>query len=393
MEVPINFALTGRGFTGHEHYPELKIINMNGRLYDPVIGRFFSPDKYVANSSFTQDFNRYSYARNNPLHYTDPSGEIIIPILIGAFVGAMINVVANLNNMDNIWQGFGFAAIGALAGGLGAGIGAGTAVAAAGGSFIAGFMGKASVTAIGFGAGFGSGFAGGFAGGFTGGFITGAGNTWLQGGSFGQGLGNGMKSGMISGFISGATAGIAGGIKGMKTKGIFYKGLDELGLNAGGPIPDANINSAFLAEAKEVWFNGAPDPLAYIIDNGSVTGNYPGAAIPDFKNGLFSGKGTLYFNKELAFTSAEKLFRTMGHELVHLSQFAGLAGESARLWKLDIFRDMLDHHAVKYTNLLGGNYWDSSLDLPWQNIFPQHYNTMDYKKFSWTHNYLFKWPF
>jgi RHS repeat-associated protein len=72
-----NFTLTNRGFTGHEHYPYLKIINMNGRLYDPVIGRFFSPDQYVANSSFTQDFNRYSYARNNPLHYIDPSGQFI----------------------------------------------------------------------------------------------------------------------------------------------------------------------------------------------------------------------------------------------------------------------------------------------------------------------------
>jgi len=48
---------------------------MNGRLYDPVIARFFSPDKYVANSTFTQDFNRYSYARNNPLMYVDPSGQ------------------------------------------------------------------------------------------------------------------------------------------------------------------------------------------------------------------------------------------------------------------------------------------------------------------------------
>jgi len=50
---------------------------MNGRLYDPVIGRFFSPDKYVANSSFTQDFNRYTYARNNPLMYTDPDGDFL----------------------------------------------------------------------------------------------------------------------------------------------------------------------------------------------------------------------------------------------------------------------------------------------------------------------------
>jgi hypothetical protein len=35
-----------------------EIINMNGRLYDPVIGRFFSPDKFVANSSFTQDIQK-----------------------------------------------------------------------------------------------------------------------------------------------------------------------------------------------------------------------------------------------------------------------------------------------------------------------------------------------
>jgi RHS repeat-associated protein len=73
----LTFGITDRGFTGHEHYPQFKIINMNGRLYDPVIGRFFSPDKYVANSSFTQDFNRYTYARNNPLMYTDPDGEFI----------------------------------------------------------------------------------------------------------------------------------------------------------------------------------------------------------------------------------------------------------------------------------------------------------------------------
>ena len=80
------FTLINRGFTGHEHYPQFKIINMNGRLYDPVIGRFFSPDKYVANSSFTQDFNRYSYARNNPLHYTDPSGHKITGYDIFSFI-------------------------------------------------------------------------------------------------------------------------------------------------------------------------------------------------------------------------------------------------------------------------------------------------------------------
>jgi RHS repeat-associated protein len=32
----------GRGFTGHEHLEEFALINMNGRIYDPMLGRFFS---------------------------------------------------------------------------------------------------------------------------------------------------------------------------------------------------------------------------------------------------------------------------------------------------------------------------------------------------------------
>ena len=69
------FTLPNRGFTGHEHYPKLKIINMNGRLYDPVIARFFSPDNYVQSPDFTQSYNRYSYARNCPLMFKDPNGQ------------------------------------------------------------------------------------------------------------------------------------------------------------------------------------------------------------------------------------------------------------------------------------------------------------------------------
>ena len=71
-----------RGFTGHEHYAELKIINMNGRLYDPVIARFFSPDNFVQAPEFTQSYNRYSYCLNNPLQYVDPSGESFTSLLL-----------------------------------------------------------------------------------------------------------------------------------------------------------------------------------------------------------------------------------------------------------------------------------------------------------------------
>lgn len=39
--------LLGRGFTGHEHLAVFGLVNMNARLYDPVLGRFLSPDPYV----------------------------------------------------------------------------------------------------------------------------------------------------------------------------------------------------------------------------------------------------------------------------------------------------------------------------------------------------------
>ena len=47
----------------------------------PIVGRFLSPDNYVQLPDFTQSYNRYSYALNNPLKYVDPSGEFfwIIP--------------------------------------------------------------------------------------------------------------------------------------------------------------------------------------------------------------------------------------------------------------------------------------------------------------------------
>ena len=65
---------TKRGFTGHEHLEELDLIHMNGRIYDPVVGRFLSPDPHVQDPYNTQSFNRYSYTSNNPLKHKDPTG-------------------------------------------------------------------------------------------------------------------------------------------------------------------------------------------------------------------------------------------------------------------------------------------------------------------------------
>jgi RHS repeat-associated protein len=74
-----------RSYTGHEHLPEFGLINMNARLYDPLTGRFLSPDPYVPDVTNSQDYNRYVYARNNPLMYTDPNGEWVLTALSAIF--------------------------------------------------------------------------------------------------------------------------------------------------------------------------------------------------------------------------------------------------------------------------------------------------------------------
>jgi RHS repeat-associated protein len=80
-----------RGYTGHEHLPEFNLIDMNGRMYDPLLGRFLSPDPFVQSPEFSQSFNRYSYCLNNPLRYTDPDGELLwLAMLLFTDVGYSI---------------------------------------------------------------------------------------------------------------------------------------------------------------------------------------------------------------------------------------------------------------------------------------------------------------
>ena len=95
-------ALTGqpelfadRGFTGHEHLKWFNLINMNGRLYDPAVGRFLNVDPYVQMPDYTQNFNRYSYCLNNPLKFTDPDGEIVWFIVAAAAIGGGFNVASH----------------------------------------------------------------------------------------------------------------------------------------------------------------------------------------------------------------------------------------------------------------------------------------------------------
>ena len=65
---------TTRGFTGQEELADVGLVHMNGRVYDPLLGRFGTPDPTTENPFSTQGWNRYSYVGNSPLNFTDPSG-------------------------------------------------------------------------------------------------------------------------------------------------------------------------------------------------------------------------------------------------------------------------------------------------------------------------------
>ncbi len=73
-QSPLIGITTNRGFTAHEHLDEMMLIHMNGRIFDPILARFMTPDAFVTNPRNLQSFNRYSYALNNPLAYIDPTG-------------------------------------------------------------------------------------------------------------------------------------------------------------------------------------------------------------------------------------------------------------------------------------------------------------------------------
>lgn len=90
--------LANQGFCEHEHIDLSELINMNGRMYDPVLGRFISPDPFVQAPEHSQNLNRYTYCLNNPLTYKDESGEFFI---IDDFI---IGGIKGLFKGDNFWK-------------------------------------------------------------------------------------------------------------------------------------------------------------------------------------------------------------------------------------------------------------------------------------------------
>ncbi len=200
---------TNRGFTGHEHIDEMGFIHMNGRVYDPSIGRFLSADPFIQDPYNTQSYNRYSYAVNNPLKYVDPSGH---------FFGALIAAISFISSAIS-------GAVAAIGTALGLSATAATAlgtlsVAVVKGAAIGFAVGAATTRSL------KGALNGALMGGLSAGFAHGIGHIAINGvqlGGVSKVVAHGISQGATSeimggsfkdGFIGGAVGSIAGGMMG-----------------------------------------------------------------------------------------------------------------------------------------------------------------------------------
>jgi hypothetical protein len=285
-------------------------------MYDPALGRMLSPDNYVQASNNAQNYNRYSYCLNNPLKYTDPSGNsaILSSAIVGAYIFTTVNgMTGKINSNKDFYFSM---AIGAASGAAGAGAS----------QFAGGFIGS-----IGFLGGSITGTVGGFAGGFFSGF----GSAYMNGTDL---IAGGLKARIVGAITGGLAGGFAGGVYSARHKGNFWTGK-----GATFKVPSFSIHS----ESSPVEYNKSSaidfadeyliktDGLNELYVDDSVPFGYEfneitGTAV-DLSNGvhadglttyrgIFSGKSDMYLYPH-AFTSKEKLYLVMQHEYIHVGLY------------------------------------------------------------------------
>ncbi len=364
------FVITDRGYTGHEHLLNVGLINMNGRLYDPKLHRFLSPDNFVQDPYNTQNFNRYGYVMNNPLIASDPSGEFI-HLIAGAIFGGFVNWMSNGFQFNS--KGLGHFAVGALAGALGAGIGSGVSSALGGGSFGAGFWGTTAAKTV--GSGFLSGAVVGASGGGAGGFVGGFGNGLVNGQGFGSSLLAGLKGGGMGALGGGIVGGVVGGIDAALDGRNFWTGSGEsIDYITVGSTSNSNVRYQSTAEMRAdydltigrldgmnieqvekelrttISLSGAEDKLdvnGLIIRKRGLTGAYTGAK--------YSSSGKLLSTRIVVapgvkgynLITKNMIFK---HEYLHVWHYNSFSQASASLYT-ERAASAYSHAYTKYYNI------------------------------------------
>ena len=370
-------------FQGKDLNPKTKLHDFHARQYEATLGRFLGVDPK------NQFASGYVGMGNNPVMGVDPDGEWV-HIAVGAVIGGVSSYISGRHAGLRGWDLAGFtvagAGIGAMSGGAGA-------------------AASSSVSAS-LGTGFVAGAAAGATGGAVGGAIGGFGSTAFANGyglsdtsPFKAGLRGGIRGGISGGLIGG----VSGGIRYAKRMTLFSRGNRTLGIQDGDPVPQTDD---FLHKAQKTWYPDAPmeNVRNFTVEN--VPANYQatldgygaGAMTKSTSvGGVLTGNSSVYFNKNLAFTSAKRLFFAMGHEFVHVSQYASLAGQSTSLLSQPGFIDLLEYHAYnyEYTVLGSGNYGGFTPQDVGQLMthHPKYFHSMAYRNFSWTTTTNFIYPF
>lgn len=315
IDVLINVSgglLIDRGYTGHEHYTEVGIIHMNGRLYDPLLRRFLNADENIQDPFNTQFYNRYGYVANNPLLYNDPNGEIawiaVAAIAGGVFGGYFTGVKANGSYNPFSWNW------GATWGKIAMGAAVGAFTGAVGFSVGTAALGAASVYGI------NGGLLGGAISGASGGAIAGAINGFATAVMFGEDVIEGTVMGGLSGAAIGGAVGAVSGVIGQLAKNAQAA---KIGAPKGTILKDAPIEVGrtqwTLNNTPKTTTVGvtAPKPQTANLIVGEVNGGYleeagyqladEGATkIPIYKETpKFSYQGEESFTKTLATKSTE----------------------------------------------------------------------------------------
>lgn len=356
--VTLNDIDLHRGYTGHEMLTEFDIINMNGRLYDPVLGRFFNPDNYVQLPDNSQSFNRYSYCLNNPLKYTDPTGEFW-NLIIGATIGGLFNWAAH--DFQYNGNGLKYFAVGALAGAVSAGVASGVNVAMAGGNFWTGAAGLAEgVSSTGFLAGFLAGAAAGASAGFAGGLILGTGNSWVGGSSFGKGLLAGIGSGGIGALEGGIAGGLLGGLDALDKGTNFWTGTANL--NMEGALSCKHCLSLAKSDYKTITGKYVGHFEDQMVFESKVLGTYEkgyqGMTLPG--RGVVVGDGVFTRGAAVSSTSAGRAM--LQHEYGHILQ-SRIVGTSA-YYKVIAIESMAN---CEYDRLFDKSTHDTFWTETWAN--------------------------
>ena len=261
--------VTTHGFTGHEMLDAAGLIHMNGRLYDPELGRFLQADPFIQFLAHTQGHNRYSYVLNNPASLTDPTGHFVggVAILAAQVLAThlvhkhVLSQVPLLNAVANVLA----CAYGGAPGCINFAVHSAYArTGSFGAALEAGVLSAVSVAAF---------------------------DAVGASAAFGYGSGDGFGRLAMNALANGVVGGIANELQG----GRFGHGFMSAGVGA---LAKPGIRAAFGVKAK-----GAPHRIAArAILGGTLTAATGGK----FANGAVTGAFSQTFNEERTLAFQEK---------------------------------------------------------------------------------------